>query len=333
MPPQPATRLGVEVGGLVVASDMEVGRLRAVASQSRTGAVAGTFCTFRCGRRHRDSGRRPYTGSIGTLHRHRFVTIAALGVAAGLVVSAQARPAFAPGPSVEQAARFFYAGRYDDAASLALEIRPDPGQALASYEIRTSALHFRIKRELAGARDRKAALAACQPCGALLTDLTAEIAAGRALARERIKANARDDDARFFLGKIDLTHVWLHLETLGRRTGWGEYWEARRSLDDVLEHQPGHLRATVARAWINYIVDTRVPRGFRWMLGGGDRKGALLAARQAADSPGEPVAVIEARFALWEMLTREGRLDEAREVARVLYAEFPENKELERAAK
>jgi hypothetical protein len=101
--------------------------------------------------------------------------------------------------------------------------------------------------------------------------LTAEIADGRAAAKERLEAAEKDDEARFFLGKINLTHVWLHLETLGRRTGWGEYWEARRSLDAVLDRQPGHVRAMTARAWIDYIVDTRVPWGVRWMLGGGDK--------------------------------------------------------------
>jgi hypothetical protein len=251
---------------------------------------------------------------------------------AGAVVRGQTPPVPGAGQSIDRAARLFYAARYDEAAALALELRPSTEHPLASYEVRTSALHFRLKREVAGAKDKKRALAACEPCSGLLADLTAEIAAGRALARDRIKANERDDDARFYLGKIDLTHVWLHLETLGRRTGWGEYWEARRSLDTVLQHQPGHLRATVARAWIDYIVDTRVPFGFKWMLGGGDRKSALMAARTAANSTGDPLSVIEAQFALWEMLTREGRRDEARGVARILAAEFPENKDLERAA-
>lgn len=216
---------------------------------------------------------------------------------------------------------------------MALALRPDPANALATYELRTSALHFQLKRELTGQRDRKAALAACQPCTGLLTELTADIAAGRAAAKAELKRDERNDEARFFLGKIDLTHVWLHLETLGRRTGWGEYWEARRSLDAVLERRPDHLRALVARAWIDYIVDTRVPWGVRWMLGGGDRKGALAATARAAQAAGDRHTVAEARFAHWEMLTRDGRTSEAREVARTLHEMFPGNKELERAAR
>jgi hypothetical protein len=31
------------------------------------------------------------------------------------------------------------------------------------------------------------------------------------------------------------------------------------------------LRARVARAWIDYIVDTRMPLGTRWLLGGGNK--------------------------------------------------------------
>jgi hypothetical protein len=230
--------------------------------------------------------------------------------------------------TIEEASHLYFAGRYEESATLALALRKEPANELASYELRTSALHFRLKRAVAGAKDKKAALAACGPCGPLLAELTTEIAAGRAAAKARLKADERDDEARFFLGKIDLTHVWLNLETLGRRTGWGEYWEARRSLDEVLERQPTHLRARVARAWIDYIVDTRVPWGVRWMLGGGDKKGALAAAAKAAGSNGETYAVVEARFAHWEMLTREGRRPEAVAVAKVLYATFPENAEL-----
>ncbi len=47
------------------------------------------------------------------------------------------------------------------------------------------------------------------------------------------------------------------------KTGWDEYWEARRSLDFVVRRQPQHVRALVARAWIDYIVDTRMPWGTR----------------------------------------------------------------------
>ncbi len=155
-----------------------------------------------------------------------------------------------------------------------------------------------------------------------------DIEAGRALARERLKQNDKDDESRFYLGKIDLTHVWLHLETLGQRTGWGEYWEARRSLDAVLERNPGHIRAQVARAWIDYVVETRVPFVFRWVLGGGDRKGALLVAAKAAAEPADTYTNVEARFTLWEMLVREKRRDEAVVVARSLFRDFPDNGEL-----
>lgn len=243
-----------------------------------------------------------------------------------------AHAAQAPG-TVAEASHLYFAGRYEEAAALALTLLKEPDHELAAYEIRTSALHFQLKRELAGAKDRKAALASCERCPELLKELTSAIAAARTAAKARLKENERDDDARFYLGKIDLTHVWLNLETLGRRTGWGEYWEARRSLDEVLEHRPDHLRAIVARAWIDYIVDTRVPWGVRWMLGGGDKKGALAAAAKAASTGGEKYAVAEARFAHWEMLTRDGRKADALTVAKVLYETFPENKELEKAIK
>lgn len=232
---------------------------------------------------------------------------------------------------LDEAYELFYVSQYEEAAELALARRTVAPDDLEAYELRTSALHFRLKREISTASDRKAALKACQPCGAWLTALRADIAKGRALAHARLEADEHDDEALFYLGKIDLTHVWLHLETLGQRTGWSEYWEARRSLDAVIKRHPDHARALVARAWIDYIVDTRVPRGFRWMLGGGNRKGALDMARKATVSPtADRYDRAEAGFALWEMLVREKRMTDAVTVATDLSREFPGNRELVR---
>jgi hypothetical protein len=117
--------------------------------------------------------------------------------------------------------------------------------------------------------------------------------------------------------------VWLQLGPLGRRTGWDEYWEARKSLDAVLKTNPNHVRARVARAWIDYIVDTRMPRGTRWILGGGSRKRALVAVREAVNTDAEYFTKIEAKFGLWDMQVREKNLTE-------LALEFPTNAELTR---
>ena len=135
-------------------------------------------------------------------------------------------------------------------------------------------------------------------------------------------------EAISFLGKLDLNYVWLHAGTLGRRTGWSEYWEARKSLDAVLKQNPSHVRACVARAWIDYIVDTRLPRGTRWMFGGGDKKRGLRAVEEAARLESEPYAQAEARFALWDMQMRERHIVDAVETARGLSRQFPENREL-----
>jgi hypothetical protein len=52
----------------------------------------------------------------------------------------------------------------------------------------------------------------------------------QAIARARLEVDPGDEQMLFFLGKVDLNYVWLQLGTLGRKTGWDEYWEARRSL-------------------------------------------------------------------------------------------------------
>ena len=131
------------------------------------------------------------------------------------------------------------------------------------------------------------------------------------------------------LGKLDLNYVWLHLGTIGRKTGWNEYWEARRSLDAVLKRNPGHVRARTARAWMEYIVATKTSIATRWLLGGGNRKRALTWVREAASVPNADFYVhTEAEFALWEMLVREKNIPDAVVVARRLAKDFPENKEL-----
>ena len=116
--------------------------------------------------------------------------------------------------------------------------------------------------------------------------------------------------------------------TLGRKTGLGEYREARKVLDRVLDRSPDHVRARVARAWIDYIVGSRVPRGMRWMLGGGNKSRGLQAAREAASMDADFFVRAEARFALWDMQVRERNMQEAVMTARGLARDFPGNEEL-----
>ena len=159
---------------------------------------------------------------------------------------------------------------------------------------------------------------------AFLSDTTE----GQALTRARLHADPADEAALFFLGKLNLNYVWLQLGPLGRKTGWNEYWEARRSLDAVLKRNPGHVRARVARAWIDYIVDTRMPWGTSWLLGGGNKKRAFIVMREAASTQADFFTEVEAEFALWDLHVRERKMTEAVEIARGLARHFPENREL-----
>jgi hypothetical protein len=230
--------------------------------------------------------------------------------------------------TLEEAQRLFYSGRYDAAAALALVVRAAGPDNLAASELRGAALHFQIRRALGTAENKTQVWAQCDPCEELLSAFMAEANHGRSVARTRLARTPSDEDALFFLGKMNLNVIWLHLATLGRRTGWSEYWEARRSLDSVLKINPQHVRARVARAWIDYIVDTKVPRGTRWLLGGGSRKRGLDAVREAAQEPSPPYVQAEAMFALWDMEVRERNLADAIVVARALARDFPDNREL-----
>jgi tetratricopeptide (TPR) repeat protein len=230
--------------------------------------------------------------------------------------------------SLDEAQRHFYSGRYESAAALAFEVRTENPDSLAASELRTSALHFQMRRALGEPKNREDAWKQCAACQELMPVFMAELAVGQAAARARLEKNPADEEALFFLGKLDLNYVWLQLGTVGRKTGWGEYWEARKSLDAVLKTNPGHVRALVARAWIDYIVDTKLPRGTKWMLGGGDRKKGLATVQEAAQSASEPFVQAEARFGLWDMQVRERKMADAVVTARALARDFPDNQDL-----
>jgi hypothetical protein len=235
-------------------------------------------------------------------------------------------------PTLADAQRLFYNGRYEEAGALALSDRASNPKDLASYELRTSALLFQLKRFLEDPRhgrlDKEEVLKRCAPCAEPMAAFLTDFREGRSLAREALRTNPKDESALFFLGKLDLNYIWLQLGPLSRKTGWDEYWEARRSLDAVLKQNPHHVRARVARAWIDYIVDTRMPWGTAWLLGGGSKKRALASLREAAAADTDFFTHAEAEFALWEMYVRDRNMEEATAVARRLARDFPENREL-----
>ena len=238
----------------------------------------------------------------------------------------------AQAPTLEDAQRFFYNGDYDKATAVTSVLCAERPDDLDACELRTASLHFQIRKALGETgqpANKASAWNACAACPALMAAFVAETRRSQAFARERLKLRPDDEDMSFFLGKMDLNYVWLQLGTLGRKTGWDEYWEARRSLDSVLRMNPTHVRGRVARAWVDYIVGTSVPRGVRWVLGGGNKKRGLLAVREVVDGGGgEFFDQVEARFALWDMQMRERQVPAAIATARVLARDFPENRQL-----
>lgn len=239
------------------------------------------------------------------------------------------RPAAAGDDPLREAQALFYNGQYAEAATAAGDLDLESGM-LPVYELRTSAILFQIRRALGEPKDKDKAFKTCAQCADLMAAFTRELAAGQREARERLKQNPDDTEARFFLGKLDLNYVWLVLGTLGRKTGWNEYWEARHSLDAVLIDDPRHLRARVARAWIDYIVDTRMPWGTGWMLGGGNKKKALAVMHDAVSVEDDFYANAEALFGLWDMQIREKNHQGALVTARRIAVVFPRNPEVAR---
>ncbi|MGC4081493.1 MAG: hypothetical protein QM736_05090 [Vicinamibacterales bacterium] len=256
------------------------------------------------------------------------ILLIAIGVVlSGTVAGAGERPDAAA--SFAGVQELFYSGRYTEAAAQSQLLSADDGR-LAVYELRTTALLFQLRRAIGEPADKDRALKACEICPGLLDAFAREFEAGRTEARAVLRQHADNPEALFYLGKLDLNFVWLHLGTLGRRTGWNEYWEARHSLDAALARDPTHLRARVARAWIDYIVDTKMPWGTGWLLGGGNRERALAVMREAVTSQTDVYTHAEALFGLWDMLVREKNHTAALEPARELAALFPENAEVAR---
>jgi hypothetical protein len=241
--------------------------------------------------------------------------------------------AMAAHPTLESAERFFYNGEYDRAAAMTQPLCEAGPDDLDACELRAASLLFQVKKAFSETQqsDKTTAWNHCAVCPSLMSAFLADTARGQAFARARLKIHPDDEETLFFLGKMDLNYVWLQLGTLGHKTGWDEYWEARRSLDHLLRMNPGHVRARVARAWVEYIVGTTVPRGTRWLLGGGNKKHGLLTVREVVTQGGGDFFVqAEATFALWDMQVREHDLAGAVASARTLARDFPRNAELRR---
>ena len=239
------------------------------------------------------------------------------------------RAAQQPAGALAAAQSLFYNGQYAEEAK-ATESLVGAEADLAAHELRTAALLFQLRHTIGERQDKERAFKACQRCPELYADFLSQWKAGQKDARAVLAAHPDDVNALFFLGKLDLNYVWLVLGTLGRRTGWEEYWEARHSLDAALKLQPDHLRARVARAWIDYIVDTRMPWGTGWLLGGGNKKRAMSVMHEAAVASGDFYDSAEALFGLWDMQVRERRFTDALDSARRLSVLFPNNPEVAR---
>jgi hypothetical protein len=260
-------------------------------------------------------------------------TARASAVLLAVVLATPAAARQAEGPTLADAQRLFYNAHYEEAAALAVSLRANGGQDLANDEVRTTALLFVLRGLLKGqdshnGTDKAEALKRCVKCPDVLAAFEADLHHGQGVAREILKKMPGDETALFYLGKLDLNYVWLQLGLLGKKTGWDEYWEARKSLDAVLKSNPKHVRARVSRGWIDFIVNTRMPWGTRWVLGGGNKKKGLAAVREGAAMATDPFSHAEAEFALWDMLVRDRNMAEATAVAKRIAEAFPGNAEV-----
>jgi len=77
--------------------------------------------------------------------------------------------------TVDEAYRLFYASRFEESAAAAAELTTaNPGD-LVAWEIRTSALHFQLKRLVGEGKDKKGAFARCADCPKLLATFIEDV--------------------------------------------------------------------------------------------------------------------------------------------------------------
>src|SRR6185436_12094547 len=76
--------------------------------------------------------------------------------------------------TLDDAQRLFYTALFAEAAAAAHTISEAEPDNLAAWEVRTSALHFQLRRLIGNGKDKKAAFAKCADCPALLATFLAD---------------------------------------------------------------------------------------------------------------------------------------------------------------
>ena len=92
-------------------------------------------------------------------------------------------------PTLEDAQRMFYSGRYEDATAITSSLCA--ADDLEACELRTSSLHFQIRKAMGELADRNRAWTMCAACPDLLATFIAETDRARALARARVQSNPK----------------------------------------------------------------------------------------------------------------------------------------------
>ncbi|MDP2932504.1 MAG: hypothetical protein Q8N81_00030, partial [bacterium] len=140
---------------------------------------------------------------------------------------------------------------------------------------------------------------------------------------------------RFLLARLHANRLWLILQILGERKGFGDYRNARNITQSILKQNAFNVRAMVLLGWINYSIGSQ---GFftrtLLRLSGvtGDVQAALTYFRQAVSGACDRWEKAEAQFSLLSALLSEKQWKEAHELAVGLSRDFPANRRLSEQA-
>lgn len=158
---------------------------------------------------------------------------------------------------------------------------------------------------------------------------------GKALQYLAKPGQQNNERVRFLLARLHANRLWLTLQILGERKGYGDYRNARNIAEAILKQDASNARAMVLLGWINYSIGSQ---GFftrtLLRLGGvtGEVPVALTYFRQAISSAADRWEKAEAQFSLLSALLSEKQWPEAHELAIGLSRDFPANRRLRQQA-
>ena len=172
-------------------------------------------------------------------------------------------------------------------------------------------------------------MAACKACPPLLEVFSAaEFKRGREAARQKLAEAPNDEEAMYYLAKIDTSYLFLQLSTVGSAPGGDAVLGSETAAREGAGEEPeSPACAGGSRLDGRHVVGTRVPWGTRWCHGPCDFGLRDMCAKPPPET-GDFYSERGGRLRAVGDVDARRQADQAVPVARELLARFPDNEEL-----